>query len=90
MADTAEASTGGTRKLTAEEKAAADAGVAKTSDAPARSSKSGAVRLAPPPFVDEFRVGDTVLTAEGVELDAATADKVREAAAQSGIELREV
>ena len=89
MADTAEASTGGTRKLTAEEKAAQDAGAAKT-ETPARASKSGAVRLAPPPFVDEFRVGDTVLTAEGVELDQATADQVRESAAASGVELREV
>jgi hypothetical protein len=78
------------RKLTAEEKAAQDAGAAPKAETPARASKPGTVRLAPPPFVDSFQVGDTVLTAEGVDLDEATAGKVRAAAEQSGLTLREV
>lgn len=80
------------RKLTAEEAAAADTGaespVAATDAAP---SSSGPVRLAPPPFVGTFEVpGVATVTEDGVELDAAAAEKVRTAAAQSGITLREV
>lgn len=83
------------RKLTAEEKAAADA--EKTDDqAPAAKTStstattSGRVILAPPPFVNEFRVGDTVIPADGLEVDAATAQTLREAAKHSGIRLREL
>jgi hypothetical protein len=82
------------RKLTAEEKAAQDAAAenAPTAQAPtATATKPGStVRLAPPPFVTEFRVGDTVLTDAGVEVDAGTAKDLHDAAKRSGIQLREL
>ncbi|WP_190824681.1 hypothetical protein [Saccharopolyspora pogona] len=78
------------RKLTAEERAAQDAAEPATQAPATTKTTSGTVRLAPPPFVAEFRVGDTLITEAGVELDAKTADQVREAAARSGIQLREL
>lgn len=80
------------RKLTAEEKAAADAAAETAPDAqaPATTTTSGRVRLAPPPFTNEFRVGDVVIPTEGLEVDAATAKELREAAERSGIQLREL
>ncbi|MGW1676033.1 hypothetical protein [Saccharopolyspora sp. NPDC002376] len=81
------------RKLTAEEKAAADA---EKNDEHAPATKpqpaapAGRVRLAPPPFVTEFRTGDTVIPADGLEVDAATAQQLRETARRSGVTLREL
>ena len=54
------------------------------------ASAGGRVRLAPPPFVAEFRAGDLVLTAGGLEVDESTADRLRAAARHSGIQLREL
>ena len=80
------------RKLTAEEKAAADAAEPGTATTQTQSATNtgGKVLLAPPPFTKEFRVGDTVLPAEGVEVDAAAAKELHQAAKNSGITLREL
>lgn len=80
------------RKLTAEEKAAAEADEPTTNGTQpqAAASTSGKVRLAPPPFTDEFRIGDIVIPADGLEVDAATAQTYRETAKRSGITLREL
>lgn len=80
-----------TRKLTAEEAAAAEAGAEQQQAATAAGASTGAsVRLATHPFHASFAVGDVTITPDGVEVDAATAEQVRAAAVNSGVTLREL